>query len=142
MTCKQVITMLLFMRLVCPRDSVQNNAPRAAGCSSLALHLCAWRWQVTHRLLSIIVPLQILACSLVLAFTIIGSVSAGSLLVHFLFLSFFFLVMDFYSPFQKTKQIVCLTSTGVSGPGVAWEGKRTDYSCGQTSLGVSTQILD
>lgn len=55
---------------------------------------------------------------------------------------FFFLVMDFYSPFQKTKQIVCLTSTGVSGPGVAWEGKRTDYSCGQTSLGVSTEILD
>lgn len=58
--------------------------------------------------------------------------------------SFFFfpLVMDFYSPFQKTKQIVCLTSTGVSGPGVAWEGKRTYSSCGQTFLGISTEILD
>lgn len=55
---------------------------------------------------------------------------------------FFSPVMDFYISFQKTKQIVCLTSLGISGPGVAWEGKHTYYSCGQTFLGISKEIPD
>lgn len=59
------------------------------------------------------------------------------LLFHFLSL-----MMDFYTPFQKTKQIVCLTSPRISGPGVAWEGKHSYYSCGQTFLGISKEILD
>lgn len=58
------------------------------------------------------------------------------------YLIFFSLVIDFYTPFQKTKQIVCLTSPGISGVGVAWEGKHTYYSCGQTFLGISKEIPD
>ena len=57
-------------------------------------------------------------------------------------LSLFSLVMDFYTPFQKAKQIVYLTSPGISGPGVAWEGKRSYYSCGQDFLGFSKETLD
>lgn len=57
--------------------------------------------------------------TLFLAFISLGSISAGLLLFNFSPL-----VMDVYTPpfFQKTKQIVCLTSEGISGPGLAWEG--------------------
>ena len=73
-------------------------------------------WQVTFRLISVIAFIQTLVDSLILPFIFIGSISAGLLLF-----SLFSLVMDFYTPFQKTKQIVCLTSPGISGPGVGRE---------------------
>lgn len=116
-----VITILLFTRLLlAPQAPCPASAQGLMGYSQVNFNHC----------------LHLNPC-LLLAFIIVGSVSAGLPRFHF-----FPLVMNFYTSFQKTKQIVCLTSLGISGPGVAWEGKHTSYSRGQSFLGISKDIPD
>lgn len=145
--------MLLFIRLACVQGSIQNNASRAVGftrgsrsqlypgspCGSLGLALLppqtglAGYFQVnlSHRIYPD--PCRLADFALYLYWKHLSWLAA---------LSLYSLVMDFYTPLQKTKQIVCLTSPGISGPGVAWEGKRTYFSCGQAFLGISKETLD
>lgn len=134
------------MRLGRAQDSVQSKTPvlltqcAGAATSTLALEAALGpgppglllSWHVARGL-----SLTILLSLSSTGFLSLGSISAG--LLHF---DFFPLVMDFHTPLQKTKQFVCLTSPGISGAGVAWEGKHAYCSYGQTFLDISKDSPD